>query len=187
MGTGIQVNAFDVLLVISALAAARAGYRSGAGESLWLALRFALAGVAASLAAVHVGAAVAHAVEVPVLKRSYLIYVGVLIALILLLNALQRRISAPITNAIPPGWWDHLSGGILGMVAVAGVALIAITLVFPAGNDTVDWNPTQIRTDQAVGELGKAVMTSVRRFIVDESATGRWVVTHFSTLLLPTT
>ncbi|MCC6233094.1 MAG: CvpA family protein [Verrucomicrobiales bacterium] len=181
----MQPNAFDVLILVGVLLAARAGYRSGAGEALWSAARWCLATVLASLVAVYGGKALAATVSVPAMQRSYLLYFAVLILLMILFNMLERRIATPITNAIPPGILDHLLGGVMGITALAGTVLIAVTLVSPFDGGTVDWNPTNVRTDQAVGELGRAVMTSVRRFVVDESVAGRWVLTSFPDLQLP--
>lgn len=178
-------SAIDCLVTAILMWGARAGWRQGFGTAFWSAARWLLVLVVGAALAVPTGQVLTRSLSLPAAASPTLAYILVGTAIVVVLEQFRQRFEAPLVTATPAGSLDRFLGLSLSLAGTAAAILIAFALLHPWHVADLDWNPRDVRTDQAIEALLRAVVGSLRRLILEESWIGSLSLHHLTRLLLP--
>lgn len=177
-------NIVDFLAVCAIFLAGRSGYHLGFAESVWTTLRWGLILGLGTLAWPVLGQEIGTHTGWSFTTSALLAYVSVGTVTWIVVDRLQRIFAARLLLAIPAGPVDGVFGSVAGVVAAGAGALVFLVLFSPFEAAPIDWNPMHLRTEDSIAEFARAIFTTVRHTVYDESFLGRAVQEHLRVFII---
>lgn len=180
----MAASPIDILILILLAWSIRSGFQLGFTQKVWPFCRWwsiALIAPFASPAFSQHAQQFTGLPTVPLLIFGYLIIAA---ALAWLVEMLERHLGSCLSARDPLGAADPYAGCAIAALATAALVLIAFAVAHPLAVEAIDWNPTAVRTEDAVGELFAAIFGSVHRLLIEDSWSGRWAAQNLTPLLL---
>lgn len=177
-------SAIDIVVCMLLVLGIRTGFRLGLGEMLWPLGRWLVIVLVGVLACEPLGALLERLARLPGRSEVALAYVLSGLMLAAATVEAQKHFGDRLIARMPVGRVDHLLGGVAGAIARAALILAIMSLLHPVSGHAVDWSPVGGTVDEAVGELGLAIIGTLRRMVLDESWVGQTARQHFGALLI---
>lgn len=180
---GVQINAFDGVVLVVLLVGARAGYTYGFAETIWPFLRWTgmLAAGAAAWSPISLELSrLSGFGPLPTAEFAYCFMAG---TAALAIAGLYRVFGQQLQLMIPGGVIDSILGMIAGAGASAASLLNAYALLNPF-QAKPQWNPESSGYDTAAQDLIIAILGALRQSAFEGSWIGRAISEHLGMLLI---